>query len=231
MRLDKFIAHAGYGTRKDVKRMIRKGLVQVNAHSVMQEALQIDEYHDEIKIANEIIKYQKWIYIMMNKPEGYVCAHRDPLDPCIFEFLEEIHTRNCFVVGRLDKDASGLLLISNDGVLAHHLLSPKHHVWKHYEITINIELTPDDIILLQSGTIILDHEVTLKAKIKHLKAKTYCFMIQEGKYHQIKRMIHAVKKEVISLKRIQIKNLSLDENLAQGEWRYLNKEEIAALHK
>ena len=145
IRLDKILAHSGYGSRKEVKELIRKGFVMVNGEIITDDDFKVDEINDEITIADSTIKYEKNIYIMLNKPDGYISATYDNHDPIVLDLIEGYEKRNLFPVGRLDKDTVGLLLITNDGDLAHRMLSPKKHVDKTYYLKFEGELTLDNI--------------------------------------------------------------------------------------
>ena len=229
MRLDKFLAHAELGSRKEVKMMIRKKRVRVNNQIVTKDDTIIDENKDIICVDDEQISYQKDIFIMLNKPQGYLSATEDCFDPCVLDLITEVGIRHCFPVGRLDKDSEGLLLISNHGQLAHRLLSPKHHVVKKYYIEMRDEVSEVMIETLCNGTIVLDDKPVKKANYTSLDAKKGIIEISEGRFHQVKRMMEAVGNEVLYLKRIQMGPLCLDEQLACGQYRYLNQDEIQSL--
>lgn len=231
MRLDKYLAHAGIGTRKEVKLLIRKKHICVNGVVCTKDDTHIDEHRDVITFDGEDISYEPVVYLMLNKPSGVISATVDDMHATVFDCIDALLPTDCFPVGRLDIDTEGLLLITNDGKLAHQLLSPSKHVWKTYYVEARDPLSPDDLHILESGTIKLDEEVLKKAKTQRITDHSIYLSIQEGKYHQIKRMLHAVHNEVTYLKRIQMGPLSLDESLAPGEWRYLHENEIAMLRK
>lgn len=231
MRLDKYLAHAGIGTRKEVKLLIRKKHICVNGVVCTKDDTHIDEHRDVITFDGEDISYEPVVYLMLNKPSGVISATVDDMHATVFDCIDALLPTDCFPVGRLDIDTEGLLLITNDGKLAHQLLSPSKHVWKTYYVEARDPLSPDDLHILESGTIKLDEEVLKKAKTQRITDHSIYLSIQEGKYHQIKRMLHAVHNEVTYLKRIQMGPLSLDESLAPGEWRYLREDEIAMLRK
>lgn len=229
MRLDKLLAHVGAGTRKEVKLLIRKGHVMVNGAVCKKDDAHVDEQHDEILLDEEVIVYQKYYYIMLHKPVDYVSATSDHRYPTVMDLIDIALPKDMFPVGRLDIDTEGLLLLCNDGELAHRLLSPKNHVVKTYEVWIAHPLREEDMQLLESGTICLDEEALLPAKVDIIEPTHIYLHIKQGKYHQVKRMLQAVGNEVIRLKRMQMGPLILDENLGAGEWRFLSEEEEQAL--
>lgn len=229
MRLDKFLAHAELGSRKEVKQMIRKKRVRVNGEIITKDDHIIDENKDIICVDDNEIYYQQDIYLMLNKPQGYLSATEDVHDPCVLDLINEVGIRNCFPVGRLDKDSEGLLLISNNGQLAHRLLSPKHHVIKKYYIEMKNPVTEEMISKLCDGSIVLDDKPVKKANYQVVDELKGIIEISEGRFHQVKRMMEAVGNEVCYLKRIQMGPLVLDESLALGEYRYLNEDEVNAL--
>lgn len=231
MRLDKMLAHSGYGTRKEVKELIRKGFVTVNGEVIKDDDYKVNELTDEVIIVDEEVNYDKLIYIMLNKPDGYVSATFDNNDPTVLDLIYEHQNRNLFPVGRLDKDTVGLLLITNDGKLAHKMLSPKNHVDKTYYLKYSGSLNDNQIKKLESGVALDDGYLTKPAKVKLLDDNHMELTITEGKYHQVKRMLEAVGSSVTYLKRISFGPLSLDSNLEEGKYRYLTKEEIEFLKK
>lgn len=229
MRLDKFLAHAELGSRKEVKQMIRKKRVRVNDQIVVKDDFVIDEQHDIVYVDDMEIYYNQDIYIMLNKPQGYLSATEDSRDPCVVDLIPEVGISKCFPVGRLDKDSEGLLLITNNGQLSHRLLSPKHHVVKKYYIELREPVTDEMIINLCNGSIILDDKPVKEAAYTPIEATTGIIEISEGRFHQVKRMMEAVGNEVLYLKRIQMGPLVLDEALPLGEYRYLYEDELQAL--
>lgn len=227
MRLDKYLADMGVGTRSEVKKLMKKGLVTVNDAVVKNAAFKVDPSKDMV-IFNEIpVFYQEFAYYMMNKPENYVSSTRDS-SLTVLDLMMEPY-KGLFPCGRLDKDTTGLLLITNDGQLAHKLLSPNHHVEKEYLVTSREPLSEDDMALFEKGMMIDGNEEVKPARIMQSGDCEYHLIIKEGKYHQIKRMYEAVGNEVVGLKRLRMKNLVLDEMLAPGEYRALSNEEIDAL--
>lgn len=230
MRLDKFLKDTGFGSRKEVKVLIKQKRVSVNDTLISNEGLSINEEKDIIKVDNNIVKYVKYVYIMLNKPKGVVSATVDNVHTTVIDLIKDYKYLELFPVGRLDIDTEGLLLITNDGVLAHNLLSPKKHVDKTYLLHTDNELTDKDLQVLEQG-VYLDNELTLPAKIKKVNGFEYLLTIHEGKFHQVKRMVECVGKKVIYLKRITFGSLVLDESLSLGEYRFLTEEEILKLTK
>lgn len=229
MRLDKFLAHANYGTRREVKKIIRSGWVSVNDQIVKNDDFKIDESKDIICVDNEQVIYQQFYYIMLNKPNGYVSATIDDRYPTVIDLIYEDYALDLFPVGRLDLDTEGLLLLTNDGSLSHELLSPKKHVDKEYYVELEKDFNDQDIKTLEAGVAINDQEVCKEAKVKRIDNNKMMLIIQEGKYHQVKRMMHAIENEVTYLKRVRMGSLKLDETLPLGEYRALNEEEIKML--
>lgn len=230
MRLDKFLKDTGFGSRKEVKLLIKQKIVSVNDTIVVNEGLSINEEHDIVKVDNNIVKYVKYVYIMLNKPKGVVSATVDNVHTTVIDLINEYKYLDLFPVGRLDIDTEGLLLITNDGTLSHNLLSPKKHVDKTYLLNTNVSLSDSDMRKLEEG-VYLDSELTLPAKIEKINDLEYLLTIHEGKFHQVKRMIDAVGKKVTYLKRISFGPLILDENLTLGSYRYLTDDEILKLSK
>lgn len=229
IRLDKLLAHSGYGSRKEVKELIRKGQVSVNEVVIKDDDFKVDEVNDEVIVEGIIVDYQKFIYIMMNKPDGVLSATYDPKDPIVLDLIEDTPTRGLFPVGRLDKDSEGLLLITNDGKLAHELLSPKKHVDKVYYIEYEGELVSDVKERFKEGIILKDNYKCLPASIELLNDNKAYVTISEGKFHQVKRMINMCNGEVTYLKRIKFGPLELDNSLKEGEYRYLSNLELDSL--
>ena len=229
IRLDKLLAHSGYGSRKEVKELIRKGQVSVNEVVIKDDDFKVDEVNDEVIVEGIIVDYQKFIYIMMNKPDGVLSATYDPKDPIVLDLIEDTPTRGLFPVGRLDKDSEGLLLITNDGKLAHELLSPKKHVDKVYYIEYEGELVSDVKERFKEGIILEDNYKCLPASIELLNDNKAYVTISEGKFHQVKRMINMCNGEVTYLKRIKLGPLELDNSLKEGEYRFLSNLELDSL--
>ena len=228
MRLDKYLADMDRGTRSELKRIIRKGRVQVNGTVVKDPGFALDETTADVLLDGEPVVYQKNAYILMNKPAGVVSATKDPQETTVLDLLGETVRRDLFPVGRLDKDTEGLLLLTNDGALAHRLLSPKKHVDKVYFAKLDGPLSEDAVRLIEEGIEIRDEEPfrALPAKISLSEDRTEARLtIREGKFHQVKRMFAAAGRKVLYLKRLSMGPLSLDAELHPGEWRYLTGEE------
>ncbi len=229
MRLDKLLAHMDYGSRKEVKELIRKGYVLVNGNVIKDDDFKVDEINDEINILDSEIKYEEFIYIMLNKPEGYVSATYDFSKPIVLDLIDDYKKRNLFPVGRLDIDTHGLLLITNDGNLAHRMLSPKSHVDKKYYLKYDGKYNESFIQKFKDGITLDDGYKCMPAEFIDLGDNEAYIIIREGKFHQVKRMMEAVGCNVTFLKRISFGNLVLDESLKEGKWRHLTSEEIESL--
>ncbi len=228
IRLDKFLADMGYGTRSEVKKEITKGNVKINGLPVRKPETKIDTEKDEVMYREQPAAYEKYEYYMLNKPAGVISATTDKKEKTVLDLIGEKQRKDLFPVGRLDKDTEGLLLITNDGELAHRLLSPKKHVDKVYYVRVQGELAEEDIRRLAEGIDIGEEKLTLPARLVIRKNGQFSeaeITIQEGKFHQVKRMFHALGKEVVYLKRLSMGTLVLDGNLKPGEYRKLTKEE------
>lgn len=224
MRLDKVISSVGYWSRKEIKETCKKGRITVNGVVVTDSSVKIDETADVIAVDGEILSYQKYHYFMLNKPQGYVSSTCDNQDT-VLDLLNEPY-RDLFPVGRLDKDTEGLLLITDDGPLAHQLLSPKKHVEKEYEVVLAKPLDTKHKEKIEAG-ITIDHNEVCKPCTIQQTDETHCnIILTEGKFHEVKRMFATVGNEVISLKRIRMKHLLLDNQLKPGEYRELREEEV-----
>ena len=235
MRLDKLLAHCGYGTRKEVKDIIKKGYVTVNGEIIKKDKTQINPENDIIKVDDETVVYEKYVYYMLNKPNGYVSATEDNIHPTVVDLIDDYYRDDLFPVGRLDIDTEGLLILTNDGILAHQLLSPKYHCPKVYYAKIKGIVTNEDIQKFLDG-IVIDHEYQCQSAIlKVISTDTQTSEIEveiyEGKFHQVKKMFLAVNKEVLYLKRIRMKNVILDPQLVVGDYRRLTDKELDGLKK
>lgn len=234
-RLDKILSNMGYGSRKDVKAYIKKGLVKVNDKTVNDSSQKVAPNEDKIEIEGEIIQYREYIYLMMNKPDGVISATYDNMHTTVIDLIdEEYFVFEPFPIGRLDKDTEGLLLISNDGKLSHNLLSPKKHVDKIYYVKVDGKVTKEDINRMAEGVIIDDDYKTLPATLEILDSDDISevyLTIKEGKFHQVKKMFMALGKEVVYLKRVSMGPLKLDESLLPGEYRELSEMEIDLLKR
>ena len=228
IRLDKYLCDMNIGTRSNVKQLIKKGNVTVNDTIINNNDFKVAE-SDKICVNGRNITYQKYFYYMLNKPAGYVSATVDPIETTVMTLLKEYNRPDLFPVGRLDKDTEGLLLLSNDGMLAHDLLSPKKHISKKYFVILKEPINDEQIVRLESGVDIGEKNITLPAIIEKLDEASLNISITEGKFHQIKRMFEAVSNKVIYLKRISMGKIMLDERLSLGEFRPLTEEEITIL--
>lgn len=233
MRIDKMLANLGFGSRKDVKKLLKDGAVKVNGTVVKDAKEHVDPDKDTITLNGEVVEYKEFIYLMMNKPPGVISATEDSHDKTVVDLLEiEDAVFSPFPVGRLDKDTEGLLLLTNDGQLSHRLLSPKKHVPKTYFAVIDREVTEDDVEAFRQGVILDDGYHTKPGELKIIKSGLRSdieLTITEGKFHQVKRMFEAVGKRVVYLKRLSMGPLMLDETLELGEYRELTDEEIQSL--
>ncbi len=229
MRLDKYLADSGIGTRSDVKELIRKGRITLNGETIKKSDYKIDLELDRICLDSVPVLYQKYAYYMLNKPAGVVSATNDNVNSTVIELLKNENRKNLFPVGRLDKDTTGLLLITDDGDFAHKILSPRKHISKTYLAQLDGELNESDRCRLEQGIDIGDDKITLPAVLKREvnESNLIRITIMEGRYHQVKRMFQAVDRCVLTLKRVQIGDLKLDESLAEGSYRSLTREEIA----
>lgn len=232
LRLDKYLADMGCGTRSQVKKAISSRAVQVNGETVKSADLKIDTDCDEVLFHGTPVCYATHEYYMLHKPAGVVSATEDSKETTVIDLIIEKQRKDLFPVGRLDKDTEGLLLITNDGDLAHRLLSPKKHVDKTYYARVQGKITTDDITAFKAGVDIGEEKLTLPAELKIIKSDEESeieLTICEGKFHQVKRMFQAVGKEVVYLKRLRMGSLVLDETLKVGEYRKLTEKELKDL--
>lgn len=237
-RLDKILAHVGIGTRSELKRLAKEGAIYVNGVKVKDSGMQVNPSADHITVNGEVVSYREFVYLMMNKPQGVVSATEDNRDRTVVELLDEAYAPfEVFPVGRLDKDTEGFLLLTNDGKLAHNLLSPRKHVPKTYFAKVEWEVTEADREAFAQGVTLDDGYETLPGILKILTTGSELqgipseieLTIMEGKFHQVKRMFQAVGKQVVFLKRMSMGPLLLDPALALGEVRELREEELLAL--
>ncbi|MBA4496380.1 pseudouridine synthase [Paenactinomyces guangxiensis] len=234
-RLDKVLAHMGLGTRKEIKKMVKAGHVSVNGEAVNDPGTHVYPGRDAIHVSGRQIEYREHVYLMMNKPQGVLSATEDKQAKVVVELLQPEHALfQPFPVGRLDKDTEGLLLLTNDGKLAHQLLSPKKHVPKTYYAIIQGTVTEKDVKEFQQGVTLDDGYHTMPGELKIRRSGPRSeieLTIYEGKFHQVKRMFQAVGKQVVYLKRIAMGPLKLDSSLEPGSYRELTKEEISLLKR
>lgn len=235
MRLDKFLSDCGCGTRREARTLVRSGMVMVNGAAERNAGRQVDETLDAVVCAGRQLVYVKYQYLMMNKPAGVVTATVDKHLPTVLDLVPDVYSHyRIFPVGRLDIDTTGLLLLTNDGELAHRLLSPKNHVDKTYWAIIQGMVDVMDAEAFAAGIVLDDGYRCMPARLTILKSAAQSEIsvtIQEGKYHQVKRMFASVGKKVVRLKRVQMGSLSLDEALPEGGVRPLTAEEVALLVK
>lgn len=234
MRLDKFLADCGIGTRSEIKKIIKDGYVSVSGLGKVKPETKVNEHTDKIFVNGEQIIYKKYIYLMLNKPSGYVSAVWDARHNYVLELVPEqfLHYEP-FPVGRLDIDTEGLLILTNDGDLSHKLLSPKFHIPKTYFAKISGSVTLEDCIKFKEGIKLDDGYITKPSELKIIKSGDVSeiqITITEGKFHQIKRMFEAVDKKVIYLKRISMNKLNLDSTLDLGNVRELSEDELKLLN-
>ena len=231
MRLDKLLSVTGTLSRSESGRAARRGELLVNGQRVSSAAVQVDPDRDEILYAGEPVIYREYLYILLNKPDGYVSATEDGRDKTVLELLPEKWQRmGLFPCGRLDKHTLGLMLLTNDGPLAHDLLSPRHHVEKTYRFSVRFPLTASEVAELEAGATLEDGYVTKPSRITLDEGgMSGTIALTEGKYHQIKRMMESVHNKITALERVSFRPLTLDASLPRGEYRMLTEEEIDAL--
>ena len=235
MRLDKFLVACAVGSRTEVKNLLKAGRVTVNGKKEKSAKLQIDEERDEIRFDGQVLEYEEFVYYMMNKPKGVISATEDPKHRTVLDLLDVIaQSKEVFPVGRLDIDTHGLLLLTNNGQLAHALLSPKRHVDKTYLAQVKGIMAQEDVEIFAKGIPLKDFTCQ-PARLEILSTDTeknqsqIRVTIAEGKFHQVKRMVAYCGKEVVDLQRLTMGTLVLDENMQRGEWRRLTKEELEVL--
>lgn len=230
MRLDKYIADTSGFTRSQAAKAIRSGSVLVNGLAVRKPEQKVNELTDIVTVDGKICRYHRFHYYLLDKPTGLITASKDPRQPTVLDlFPPEIRKQGIFPVGRLDKDTSGLLLLTNDGEFAHRVISPRSAVNKVYLASVEGELDQVDVERFREGLILADGTRCLPAQLEILD-KTECLVtVQEGKYHQVRRMLAAVGKPVLTLRRISIGPLALDPKLGAGEYRELEDQELCIL--
>lgn len=233
MRLDKFLGEMGLGTRSQVKELVKKGRVAVNGQTEKKSNRKIYLSKDQVLADGQVIEYIPWEYYMLNKPQGTVSATEDSRYPAVIDLIKDKKRKDLFPAGRLDVDTEGLLLITNDGNLAHCLLSPKKHVDKEYFARITGTLPADAVQKFQEGLVLDDGVKTRPAQLTLLNEGSLTaevvLTIHEGKFHQVKRMFQALDCQVVYLKRIAMGPLRLDESLKPGQYRSLTAEERTKL--
>ncbi|MDU3064761.1 MAG: pseudouridine synthase [Clostridioides difficile] len=234
-RIDKILSNLGYGSRSEIKKYCKQGSVVVNGSEVSNPGTQVDTENDEILFNGEEVIYIEYIYLMMNKPDGYISATTDKYDPTVLDLIDLSYLAfEPFPVGRLDKDTEGLLVLTNDGKLSHRVLSPKKHVPKTYYAKIDGVVTEEDVEAFLEGVVLDDRYKTMPSQLNILKSDDESeieLTIHEGKFHQVKRMFESVGKKVVYLKRLSMGNLKLDESLELGEYRELTDEEVKLIEE
>ena len=235
MRLDKFISSTTTLSRAEAKKIIKKGIL-INDILIKSPDYKVDEINDQVNLDGKRLVYQKYVHIMMNKPKDTISATEDAIEKTVVDILkEEDRIHKVFPVGRLDKDTEGLMLLTNDGELAHRLISPKKDVVKKYYVEVSGELKEEHLSIVEAGVILEDGYKCKPARLEILessenKSRANIF-ITEGKFHQVKRMMKSLETTVTYLKRLSIGSLILDENLKLGEYRYLTDDELNKLTK
>ena len=230
-RLDRILSSQGVGSRKEAGILIRRGLVHVNGILATRPETKTDPERDQITIEGKPLRFQRHVYLMMNKPAGVVSASRDSREKTVVDLVPPaLSRRDLFPAGRLDRDTTGLLILTDDGEFAHRMLSPKKHVYKLYEASVDGPVGAEEIEKFAAGVALEDGTVCLPAGLTVVKQGTVwetLVEIREGKFHQVKKMFLAVGRRVLRLKRVRIGGLELDKTLKEGECRELTKEELA----
>ncbi len=230
LRLDKFLSITGTASRTETAKAVRAGRVTVNGLRAAKADMKIDPDHDAVLYDGEAVDYREYIYIMLNKPAGYVSATDDPKEITVLELLPEKYKKmGLFPCGRLDKNTLGLLILTNNGQLAHRLLSPKHHCEKCYRFATRDPVTEGDVLALEQGVTLEDGYETKPSKVQLSSDRAGTIILTEGKYHQIKRMFEARGNKIVELERTDFAGIPLDPALARGAWRFLTPEEEALL--
>lgn len=244
IRLDKYLAESGAGTRSEVKKLIGKGRIRVNGKVVDNAGMKLAE-GDEVSLDGVVLVHEDYSYFMLNKPRGVVSATEDKLNRTVLDILSKEKARGLFPVGRLDKDTEGLLVITNNGALSHKLLTPSKHVDKTYFVIADKELSEEDLVKIREGIDIGEDKPCKGARIELCKVldevtasdgevlsgPSYKLTITEGKYHQVKRMFQACDSQVLYLKRLSMGDLLLDDKLECGSYRKMTEDEIMILSR
>lgn len=231
MRLDKYIVESGLATRTEISKAAKSGQITVNGQVVRRASNHIDPVTDTVTYCGKQVIWREFTYIMLNKPDGYVSATDDDKFPTVLELLpEELRRIGLFPCGRLDKNTLGLMILTNNGPLAHKLLAPKNHVDKKYFFNVKFPLSEDDIKELEAGVDIGGY-MTAPCRVELCDGKSGYITLTEGKYHQIKLMAEAVHNQITYLERVTFGPITLDEKLERGEWRHLSEIEQSALEE
>ncbi len=229
-RIDKILVKQNFGSRKEVHKLIKSKAVTVDGELVTKVDMKVDPSESVIAVSGQALNFKEHLYIMMNKPQGYVCATEDKKSKTVMELLPpDLQRRGLFPAGRLDKDTEGLLIITDDGDFAHRMLAPKKHVTKRYYVETDGEITEDTVKAFEQGIIFRDGTKCLPARLEIIDKNSGYVEICEGKFHQIKKMFNVCRLNVTFLKRISIGNLNLDSNLPIGKCRELSKTEKFAI--
>lgn len=234
IRLDKYLADMRIGSRREVKKYIKQGKVRVNNEVIIDSAYRVDLNNDKLYFEQKLLTYSEYIYIMLNKPAGVVSATKDNFDRTVLDLIKKKYQQDLFPVGRLDKDSEGLLLLTNDGDLAHNLLSPKNRVPKVYYVEVDGKVRDSHILQFREGIRINSDFIALPAELEIIESSEtskVLITIYEGKFHQVKRMFQALGIKVTYLKRISMGSLKLDKGLELGEYRHLTKAEVDLLDR
>lgn len=229
MRLDKYLAKNGFGTRKEVRKLIKDKHVLVNGKIITDHGHKLEIDHDEVRVGHEVIDFKEQVYYMLNKPQDTISSTESEMYPSVLEYIDDFRN-DLIIVGRLDVDTEGLLLITSDGQFSHKVSHGNRNVYKTYHVELEKPFDTKYIQDIEEG-LRLNDEVLKPASIEVIDDKTLHLSISEGKYHQVKRMMHACDNEVVYLKRIQIGNLKLDETLELGAYRELTSNEVSDLIK
>lgn len=228
-RLDKFISSQTNYSRKDIKDLVKKKQVLVNGEVVLKSDIKVDNLVDKIVVCGEEIIFKKYVYLMLNKPKGYVSASFDKNDKTVIDLVPDIYKhRNLFPAGRLDKDTTGLMIITDDGEFAHNILTPNKHISKTYNVTIDIDMNEDMVLGFKNGVNLSDGECK-SASLEITGKNTGIVILTEGRYHQIKRMFGCFGAKVVELERIKMGNFTLPSDLKQGDVREFTKEELESV--
>ena len=232
MRLDKFLSETGTLSRSESKKAAKSGRICINGLPVRDTSLHISPESDKITLDGAEIKHSRYTYIMLNKPDGLVSATEDEREETVLSLLpENLQKIGLFPCGRLDKNTLGLLLLTNNGELAHYMLSPSRHVEKTYRFECASPLSQEDVNLLCRGVDIGEKSSTREAKVTLFSPASGEITVTEGKFHQIKRMFLAVENKITFLERTAFAGIPLDASLPRGEWRFLTEEEISIIEK
>lgn len=228
MRIDKYLADMGVGSRSEIKTLLKKGEVTLNDHRVKAAKTQINPYEDRINVNQKVIAYEPFVYLMLNKPKGVISATKDDRHSTLIDLIHDYQHLDLFPVGRLDKDTEGLILITNNGKFNHLLMSPQHHVSKTYYVETKHVIEENTINIFKEGVPLKEGKLK-PASLEIIESNSAEITITEGKFHQIKRMFHYVNNEVIYLKRLKIAELTLDETLPPGGYRKLTEDDFQRL--